>query len=238
VSRSSKMLATFEFWLECKTNFLFSVQYSADNKQNMIFSVSLLNGAKIQISLHLRILTAIHIALNKVLGLYYGANACRWSLRGLLCCHLQLNILFLLKFQTPVQLWRQIQFSEGLTVARLHQVSCWSFVAYLNCSISTPSLSQHGFEFSNSEPQFKHLDKISIVRGYSSKTSSSVMLEFCCLFDLVWQRSFSLPTESGAGAFRRSHPDLLCLIQAIEQRRRRAAPTAAAAVVSMYVVVY
>ena len=53
------MLSTFEFWLELKTrckgktllalrtNFLFSVQYKADSKQNMFFfSTKNLNGCK------------------------------------------------------------------------------------------------------------------------------------------------------------------------------------------------
>ena len=57
------MLSTFEFWLELNTkgvkvkhcwvlltNFLFSVQYKADSKQNMVFSVlslaDQLNGCK------------------------------------------------------------------------------------------------------------------------------------------------------------------------------------------------
>ena len=46
-------------------NFLFSVQYKTDTKQNMVFSVVLLNGAKIQISLHYRILTRFHQGLLK-----------------------------------------------------------------------------------------------------------------------------------------------------------------------------
>ena len=70
LSQSGKMLSTFQFWL-CKgvkaklyrglsTNFLFSVQYKADTKQNMVFSVALLNGTKIQISLHYWILIRFH----------------------------------------------------------------------------------------------------------------------------------------------------------------------------------
>jgi hypothetical protein len=53
-------------------NLLFSVQYKADKKQNMIcsaFPVAFINGAKIQISLHPRILTTIDIALNKSFGI-------------------------------------------------------------------------------------------------------------------------------------------------------------------------
>ena len=51
------------------TNFLFSVQYKTDTKQNMGFSVALQNGAKIQISLHYRILTRFHQGLFKSFGL-------------------------------------------------------------------------------------------------------------------------------------------------------------------------
>ena len=78
---------TFEFWLEqgvkvkhcwaLSTNFLFSVQYKADSKQNMVFSVALLiswMGAKIQISLHYRILTRFLQGLFKSFGLYL-----KWS---------------------------------------------------------------------------------------------------------------------------------------------------------------
>ena len=58
LSRSGKMLSTFEFWLElnrrCKGKTLpgvvnklfFSVQYKTHTKQNMVFSVALLNGCK------------------------------------------------------------------------------------------------------------------------------------------------------------------------------------------------
>jgi len=71
------MLSTFEFWLNwtqgvrakhCRwlsRNFLFSYQYKADTKQNMVFSVALLNGTKIQISLHYWILTRFHQGLLK-----------------------------------------------------------------------------------------------------------------------------------------------------------------------------
>ena len=71
----------FEFWLElnkgvkakhCRamsTNFFFSVQYKTDTKKNMGFSVALLNGAKIQISLHYRMLTRFHQGLFKSFGL-------------------------------------------------------------------------------------------------------------------------------------------------------------------------
>jgi hypothetical protein len=53
---------------------LFSVQYKDDAKQNMVFSVALLNGAKIQISLHYRILTRFHQGLFKSVGLYLIKN--------------------------------------------------------------------------------------------------------------------------------------------------------------------
>ena len=58
MSRSAKMLLTFEFWLNwtqgvkakhCRvlsTNFLLSVQYKTDTKQNMVFSLALLNWRK------------------------------------------------------------------------------------------------------------------------------------------------------------------------------------------------
>jgi len=65
VSRSGKMLSTFEFWLECKgktllgvvNKFIFSVQYKADTKKNMIFlvfSVALM-AQKFKSLLHYRI---------------------------------------------------------------------------------------------------------------------------------------------------------------------------------------
>jgi hypothetical protein len=52
------------------TNFLFSVQYKADRKQNIVFSVALLNGAKIKISLHYWILTRFNQGHFKSFGLY------------------------------------------------------------------------------------------------------------------------------------------------------------------------
>ena len=62
--RSSKMLLTFEFWLNwiqvlkakhccgLSTNLLFSFQYKPGIKQNMVFSAAMLNVAKIRISSH------------------------------------------------------------------------------------------------------------------------------------------------------------------------------------------
>ena len=78
------MLSTFEFWLElnwCNSktfmgfvNKLFVlVQYKADSKQNIVFSVAFLISwmdAKIQISLHHQILTRFHQVLFKFFGLY------------------------------------------------------------------------------------------------------------------------------------------------------------------------
>ena len=51
------------------TNFLFSVQYNADAKQNMVFSV--VNGAKIWIFLHYRMSTRFHQGLFKSFRLSY-----------------------------------------------------------------------------------------------------------------------------------------------------------------------
>jgi len=82
LSRSGKMLSTFEFWLElnrrCRgktlpgvvNKLLFSVQYKTDTKENMVFSVALLSGAKIQMSLHYRILTRFHQGFLKSFVLY------------------------------------------------------------------------------------------------------------------------------------------------------------------------
>ena len=75
------MLSTFEFWqylnTRCKgktllglsTNYLFSVQYKADTKQNMVFSVA--KGEKIQISLHYQTSTRFHQGLFKSFRLSY-----------------------------------------------------------------------------------------------------------------------------------------------------------------------
>ena len=72
--RSSKMLLTFEFWLNwiqvlkakhccgLSTNLLFSFQYKPDIKQNMV--------VKIEIPSHYWIFTKVHQGLFKSFGLY------------------------------------------------------------------------------------------------------------------------------------------------------------------------
>ena len=65
--RSSKMLLTFEFWLN-------------RIKQNMVFSAAMLNVAKIEIPSHYWIFTKVHQGLFKSFGLYslYNYLFCVW----------------------------------------------------------------------------------------------------------------------------------------------------------------
>ena len=60
------------------TNFLFSVQYKADSKQNMVFSAKSWMGAKIQIFLNYRSLTRFHQGFFKSFGLYCLADSKRF----------------------------------------------------------------------------------------------------------------------------------------------------------------